>query len=123
LVTRGLTLPKPFRRNPPPQCHNYRLPVTQAELGDALGISEVHANRMLRRLQDEKLIVSERQTMRIPDPKALKAAAAFYPRYLHLDGAAGGTGYLRRVVCHRPRHMPQERVGRMVPKIRRARSG
>jgi CRP-like cAMP-binding protein len=67
--------------------HNYRLPVTQVELGDALGISEVYANRMLRRLQDEKLIVSERRTMRIPDLEALKAAAAFDPRYLHLDGA------------------------------------
>ena len=41
--------------------HNYMLPVTQAELGDALGISEVYANRMLRRLHDEKLIVSDRQ--------------------------------------------------------------
>ena len=37
--------------------HSYRLPVTQAELGDALGLSEVHANRMLRRLQSERLIV------------------------------------------------------------------
>ena len=67
--------------------HHYRLPVTQVELGDALGISEVYANRMLRRLQDEKLIVSQRRTMRIPDLEALKTAAAFDPRYLHLDGA------------------------------------
>ena len=57
--------------------HHYLLPLTQVELGDALGISEVYANRMLRRLQDEKLIVSERRTMRIPDLEALKAAAAF----------------------------------------------
>jgi CRP-like cAMP-binding protein len=67
--------------------HNYRLPLTQAELGDALGISEVHANRMLRRLQDEKLIVSDQRILRIPDLDALKAAAAFDARYLHLDGA------------------------------------
>ena len=57
--------------------HHYLLSLTQVELGDALGISEVYANRMLRRLQDEKLIVSERRTMRIPDLEALKAAAAF----------------------------------------------
>jgi len=57
--------------------HHYLLPLAQVELGDALGISEVYANRMLRRLQDEKLIVSERRTMRIPDLEALKAAAAF----------------------------------------------
>jgi CRP-like cAMP-binding protein len=68
--------------------HNYRLPLTQAELGDALGISEVHANRMLRRLQRERLIVSDQRVLRIPDLDALKAAAAFDARYLHLDGAA-----------------------------------
>jgi CRP-like cAMP-binding protein len=67
--------------------HNYMLPVTQAELGDALGISEVYANRMLRRLQNEKLIVSDHRMLRIPDLDALKAAAAFDPRYLHLEGA------------------------------------
>ena len=67
--------------------HNYRLPLTQEELGDALGISEVHANRMLRRLQNEKLIVSDQRMVRIPDLDALKAAATFDARYLHLDGA------------------------------------
>lgn len=67
--------------------HNYRLPVTQAELGDALGISEVYANRMLRRLQDEKLIISDRRMLRIPNLDALKAAAEFDARYLHLEGA------------------------------------
>ena len=67
--------------------HNYRLPMTQAELGDALGISEVHANRMLRRLENSNLIVSDQQILRIPDLDALKAAAEFDARYLHLDGA------------------------------------
>ena len=67
--------------------HYYHLPVTQVELGDALGISEVYANRMLRHLQDEQLIIAERRTIRIPDLDALKAAAAFDGGYLHLDGA------------------------------------
>jgi len=67
--------------------HNYELPVTQVELGDALGISEVYANRMLRRLQSEQLIVSDHRMLRIPDLDALKAAAAFDARYLHLEGA------------------------------------
>lgn len=67
--------------------HNYTLPVTQAELGDALGISEVYANRMLRRLQSEKLIVYDNRKLRIPDLDALKRAAEFDERYLHLDGA------------------------------------
>ncbi|HYP36920.1 MAG TPA: Crp/Fnr family transcriptional regulator, partial [Stellaceae bacterium] len=42
----------------------YMLPVTQAEMGDALGISEVYANRMLRRLQNEKLIVYDQRVVR-----------------------------------------------------------
>ena len=67
--------------------HLYRLPVTQVELADALGMSEVHANRMLRRLQQEQLIGSDYRTIRIPDLAALKAAAAFDAGYLHLGGA------------------------------------
>jgi CRP-like cAMP-binding protein len=67
--------------------HNYTLPVTQAELGDALGMSEVYTNRMLRRLQSEKLIVYDNRKLRIPDLDALKRAAEFDERYLHLDGA------------------------------------
>jgi CRP-like cAMP-binding protein len=67
--------------------HNYRLPLTQAELGDALGLSEVHANRMLRRLQNERLIVYEDRYVGIPDLDALNEAAAFNPAYLHLDGS------------------------------------
>ena len=65
----------------------YMLPVTQAEMGDALGISEVYANRMLRRLQNEKLIVYDQRVVRIPDLDALKHAAEFDGQYLHLDGA------------------------------------
>ena len=68
--------------------HNYRLPLTQAELGDALGMSEVYANRMLRRLQSEGLIVSDHRMLRIPDLDALKTAAEFDPHYLHLEAAS-----------------------------------
>jgi CRP-like cAMP-binding protein len=67
--------------------HNYTLPVTQVEFADALGISEVHANRMLRRLQNERLIAANHRVLRIPDLEALKAAAEFDARYLHLEGA------------------------------------
>jgi DNA-binding GntR family transcriptional regulator len=63
------------------------LPITQVELGDALGISEVHVNRMLRRLQNERLIAADHRVLHIPDLEALKTAAAFDARYLHLDGA------------------------------------
>jgi CRP-like cAMP-binding protein len=67
--------------------HYYRLPITQAELGDALGLSEVHANRTLRRLRTEGLIVYQDRDLRIPDLDALKGVAAWNPTYLHLDGS------------------------------------
>ena len=67
--------------------HRYLLPLTQVDLADALGLSEVHANRMLRRLQQEQLIRTDHRTIRIPDLAALKMAAAFDAHYLHLDGA------------------------------------
>jgi CRP-like cAMP-binding protein len=67
--------------------HTYIVPITQAELGDALGISEVHANRMLRRMASERLIAVDHRRLSIPNPEMLKEAAAFDARYLHLDGA------------------------------------
>ena len=42
---------------------------------------------MLRRLQSEKLIVYDHRILRIPDLDALKRAAEFDARYLHMDGA------------------------------------
>jgi CRP-like cAMP-binding protein len=63
----------------------YMLPVTQVELADALGLSEVHANRMLRRLEREKLIVYEGRHLSIPNLDALKRAASFDEAYLHLE--------------------------------------
>lgn len=69
---------------------SYTLPVTQVELADALGLSEVYANRMLRRLGDEQLIVYAGRHLSIPNLDALKRAAEFDAGYLHLDGASEG---------------------------------
>ena len=65
----------------------YVLPVTQVELADALGLSEVHANRTLRRLEGEGLIVYRGRHLSITDLDALKRAASFDEAYLHLEGA------------------------------------
>jgi CRP-like cAMP-binding protein len=67
--------------------HTYMLPVAQVELADALGLSEVHANRMLRRLEGERLIVYQGRNLSIPDLDALKRSASLDEGYLHLDGA------------------------------------
>ncbi|WP_262273537.1 Crp/Fnr family transcriptional regulator [Microvirga yunnanensis] len=64
--------------------HGYDLPVTQNELGDALGLSTVHVNRVLQDLRSEGLIVLRGGTLHIPDWEALQAAGDFDSAYLHL---------------------------------------
>jgi CRP-like cAMP-binding protein len=61
------------------------IPVTQAEFGDALGLSTVHVNRTLQDLRAANLIVLRGKTLTIPDLDALKAVALFNANYLHLD--------------------------------------
>lgn len=61
------------------------LPLTQEQIGDALGLTPVHVNRMLRSLAEAGLI--ERRGSRVSFPRwnALKEAADFDATYLHLD--------------------------------------
>lgn len=62
----------------------YELRVTQAELGDSLGLSTVHVNRVLQDLRSEGLIASRGRFLAIKDWDGLKAAGEFDPAYLHL---------------------------------------
>jgi CRP-like cAMP-binding protein len=62
----------------------YELPMTQAELGDVLAISNVHVNRTLQTLREAGLIAFKGQRLTIPDVERLKAYAEFTPNYLHL---------------------------------------
>lgn len=66
----------------------FDLPLTQAVLADALGLSTVHANRVLQELRGEKLIRSEGYRVKILDWEGLRAVAEFDPAYLHLHDAA-----------------------------------
>ena len=62
----------------------YELPITQTELGDALGISTVHVNRTLQDLRGEGLITLRAGSLTVQDWERLKAAGEFDPAYLHL---------------------------------------
>ncbi len=66
----------------------FELPVTQAELGDALGLSTVHVNRVLQDLRRDNLIVSQGRTLKILDWDRLRLAGDFDPTYLHLRRTA-----------------------------------
>ena len=53
-----------------------RLPLTQEDIGDALGLSTVHVNRTLQTLRDEGLVASKGRTYTIRDRARLQALAA-----------------------------------------------
>ncbi len=59
-------------------------PITQAEIGDALGITTVHVNRVLQEMRADGLIELKGDRLNIPDWARLKEAGDFEPTYLHL---------------------------------------
>ena len=63
---------------------SFYLPSTQVELGDALGLSAVHVNRVLQELRTENLFTWQSQIVQIVDWAGLQQRAEFDPRYLHL---------------------------------------
>lgn len=67
----------------------YELPITQAELADTMGLSTVHANRVLQRLRAEKLITLSGRKLVILDLPKLWAFSGFNPNYLHLAERSG----------------------------------
>jgi CRP-like cAMP-binding protein len=64
--------------------HVFDLPVTQAELADALGITNVHVNRVLQDLRGAGLISLHGKTLKVLDWEGLKTVGEFDPTYLHL---------------------------------------
>ena len=66
----------------------FRLPLTQTELGDALGLTPVHVNRVLRGFRERRLILMEHRMLHVLDVAGLQEIAAFDKAYLHLGGAS-----------------------------------
>jgi CRP-like cAMP-binding protein len=64
--------------------HEFELPLTQEELGDALGLTAVHINRVLQRLRAEKLISLKSGSLVILDYPRLEKMSGFNPNYLHI---------------------------------------
>jgi hypothetical protein len=60
------------------------LPVTQAELGDAFGLSTVHVNRVLQDFRSDGLITLHGGSLKVLDWERLQKAGEFEPTYLHL---------------------------------------
>jgi CRP-like cAMP-binding protein len=64
------------------------LPVTQAKLAEATGLTLVHLNRTLQELRAANLVLLKSRILTIPNLEALMTAALFNPNYLHLGCAA-----------------------------------
>jgi CRP-like cAMP-binding protein len=60
-------------------------PITQVEIGDALGLSNVHVNRSLQDLRADGLIELGGGSLTILDWQGLKKAGEFDLTYLHLN--------------------------------------
>lgn len=64
--------------------HLYDLPMTQEQVGDTVGLTPVHVNRVLRALAQRGFIARDRRQITILNWDALRDASDFNPRYLHL---------------------------------------
>jgi CRP-like cAMP-binding protein len=71
--------------------HTCEMPMTQAELGDAMGISTVHINRVLQALRAQGLIRLAGSTLTVLDWEQLKHVGDFEPTYLHLEAPGQAT--------------------------------
>jgi CRP-like cAMP-binding protein len=63
----------------------FELPMTQEQLADAVGLTPVHVNRILKILVRDGLIERDRRSVRIADWEGLCAAGGFSDLYLRPD--------------------------------------
>jgi CRP-like cAMP-binding protein len=68
--------------------HAVRLPLTQRELADALGLTSIHINRVLQEFRRSNLITLEQRRLTLRDVDSLQAIAGFNQDYLHLGGVS-----------------------------------
>lgn len=64
----------------------FALPLTQADLGEACGMTSVHINRMLRELRERELLQVQRGRVTISDLAALRRLCDYDPSYLFIGG-------------------------------------
>ena len=67
----------------------FQLFITQSEIGDALGLTSVHVNRVLKELRGDSLIATPGRFVSILDWEGLQSAGELDPMYLHLRAGSG----------------------------------
>jgi CRP-like cAMP-binding protein len=66
----------------------FELPITQHDIADSLGLSNVHVNRVLKSLRKDGLIAVNGDSVVIVDPERLEKYSSFDEAYLHLGAAS-----------------------------------
>ena len=66
----------------------FRLPLTQTELADTLGLTPVHVNRVLKELRERGLITINQRMLHLLDVAGLQSVAGFNKDYLHMGGVS-----------------------------------
>lgn len=74
-----------LRMNDPAITDSFPLRLTQEEIGDATGLTAVHVNRMLRALEEAKLIERRNGTIRFLDEERLARDSNYVNRYPLID--------------------------------------
>lgn len=69
----------------PDMAPRFHLPLTQEEIGDALGLTQVHINRTLRRLEEENLVGREDSEIELLDLDTLRKISSFEDRHYRID--------------------------------------
>jgi CRP-like cAMP-binding protein len=69
------------------------LALTQEDIGDATGLTNVHVSRTLGDLRKEGIVDMSRGTLAVQDWERLKQAGEFDPMYLHIHGLPGASGH------------------------------
>jgi CRP-like cAMP-binding protein len=65
--------------------NRFELPITQADIADANGLTSVHVNRMLKQLRDQELLTYRGGEVVIHDWDRLQQVGEFTPSYLFLE--------------------------------------
>jgi CRP-like cAMP-binding protein len=61
----------------------FEMPLTQEQLGEAMGITPVHVNRIVKQLRDENVLDFHRGRVTVLNESRLQQLAEFDRRYLH----------------------------------------
>jgi len=64
--------------------HHCDLPITQLDVADALGLTDIHVCRVLKNLREQNIVEFRHGVITVLDWEGLQEAGEFDPAYLHL---------------------------------------